>query len=119
MQPWFTDAKLGIFIHWGIYAVEGVPESWSFYWGEVPHERYMRQLDGFTASRYDPRAWAELFARAGAKYAVLTARHHDGVALWDTAHGDLNVVRSTPAGHDLIAGYADALREQDLKVGLY
>ncbi|MFE5244653.1 MULTISPECIES: alpha-L-fucosidase [unclassified Streptomyces] len=119
MQPWFPDAKLGIFIHYGIYAVDGVPESWAFYTGQVPHERYMRQLDGFTASRYDPGAWADLFVRAGARYAVLTARHHDGVALWDTAHGDLDVVRRTPAGRDLVAGYADALRERGLKVGLY
>ncbi|MFF1357300.1 alpha-L-fucosidase [Streptomyces sp. NPDC058297] len=119
MQPWFPDAKLGIFIHYGIYAVDGVPESWSFYTGKVTHEQYMKQLDGFTASKYDPSAWADLFARAGAKYAVLTARHHDGVALWDTAEGDLNAARHTPAGRDLIAGYVDALREQDLKVGLY
>ena len=119
MQPWFRDAKLGVFVHYGVYAVDGVPESWSFYLGQVPHDRYMRQLDGFTASRYDPRAWAGLFARAGARYAVLTARHHDGVALWDTAHGDLDVVRRTPAGRDLIAGYTDALRERGLKVGLY
>ncbi|MFJ8885250.1 alpha-L-fucosidase [Streptomyces sp. NPDC102402] len=119
MQPWFPDAKLGIFLHYGIYAVDGVPESWSFYDGQVPHEQYMRQLDGFTASAYDPEGWARLFARAGARYAVLTARHHDGVALWDTAHGDLDVVRNTPAGRDLVAGYADALRGQGLKVGLY
>lgn len=74
MQPWFTDAKLGIFVHYGIYSVDGVPESWSLYSGEVPREQYMRQLDGFTASAYDAGAWARLFARAGAKYAVLTAR---------------------------------------------
>jgi alpha-L-fucosidase len=119
MQPWFRDAKLGVFVHYGVYAVDGVPESWSFYLGQVSHDRYMRQLDRFTASKYEPRAWADLFARAGARYAVLTARHHDGVALWDTAHGDLNVVRHTPAGRDLIAGYTDALRERGLKVGLY
>ncbi|MFB6980108.1 alpha-L-fucosidase [Streptomyces scopuliridis] len=119
MQPWFSDAKLGIFIHYGIYAVDGVPESWSFYTGQVPHERYMRQLDGFTASRYDPKSWAELFARAGARYAVLTARHHDGVALWDTAQSGLSVPAHTPAGRDLVAGYTDALREHGLKVGLY
>ncbi|MFD9589315.1 alpha-L-fucosidase [Streptomyces sp. NPDC059980] len=119
MQPWFTDAKLGIFLHYGIYAVDGVAESWSFYTGEVTHERYMKQLDGFTASHYDPRAWADLFARAGARYAVLTARHHDGVALWDTAHHNLDVARDTPAGRDLIGGFADALRARDLKVGLY
>ncbi|MFE0675798.1 alpha-L-fucosidase [Streptomyces sp. NPDC058867] len=113
IQPWFTEAKLGIFVHWGIYAVDGVAESWSFYDGRVPYDRYMAQLGRFTADRYDPRAWADLFARAGAGYAVLTSRHHDGVALWDSAHGELNT------GRDLIAGYADALRERGLKVGLY
>src|SRR5689334_21377379 len=119
MQPWFTDAKLGIFVHWGIYAVDGVQESWSFYDDIVPYDRYMSQLGRFTGARYDPRAWARLFARAGARYAVLTARHHDGVALWDTGQGDLSVVRRTPAGRDLVAPYAEALREQGLKVGLY
>lgn len=119
MQPWFTEAKLGIFLHWGIYAVDGTLESWAFYADEVPHDQYMRQADGFTAAGYDPKAWAELFARVGARYAVLTSRHHDGVALWDTAHGDLNVVRHTPAGRDLLGPYAEALREHGLKVGFY
>ncbi|WP_329549275.1 alpha-L-fucosidase [Streptomyces sp. NBC_01356] len=119
MQPWFSDTKLGIFIHYGIYAVDGWAESWSFYTGEVTHEQYMKQLDRFTASHYDPVAWAELFARVGAKYAVLTTKHHDGVALWDTGHRNLDVVRDTPAGRDLVTGFVDALRERDLKVGLY
>jgi alpha-L-fucosidase len=119
IQSWFTEAKLGIFIHYGIYAVDGVAESWSFYSGQISHEQYMRQLHGFTAAHYDPREWAALFARAGARYAVLTARHHDGVALWDTAHGDLDVVRHTPAGRDLVGPYVAALREQGLRVGLY
>lgn len=54
MQPWFTDAKLGIFIHWGIYAVDGVQESWSFYDDIVPHDQYMSQLERFTGAKYDP-----------------------------------------------------------------
>ncbi|MFE9726804.1 alpha-L-fucosidase [Streptomyces sp. NPDC005794] len=119
MQSWFSEAKLGIFVHYGIYAVDGVPESWAFYTGQVSHAQYMKQLDGFTASQYEPRDWAALFARAGARYAVLTTRHHDGVALWDTECGDLDVVRRTPAGRDLVGPYAAALREQGLKVGMY
>ncbi|MEY9942776.1 alpha-L-fucosidase [Streptacidiphilus sp. MAP5-52] len=119
MQPWFADAKLGIFLHWGIYAVDGITESWSFYGGDVPYEKYMKQLDGFTAKNYDAEAWAGLFARAGARYAVLTAKHHDGVALWDTSHSDLSVAKRAPAGRDLLAPYADALRRHDLKVGFY
>ncbi|MEV6110673.1 alpha-L-fucosidase [Streptomyces sp. NPDC051940] len=119
MQPWFPDAKFGIFVHWGVYAVDGVQESWSFFEGDVPHATYMAQLDRFTARSYDPGAWADLFARAGARYAVLTSRHHDGVSLWDTAEGDLNVAAHTPAGRDLVGPYADAMRGRGIKVGLY
>jgi alpha-L-fucosidase len=119
MQPWFTEAKLGIFIHWGIYAVKGIPESWSFFKGEISYEDYMAQCDGFTAKNYDPAAWAHLFAESGARYAVLTTKHHDGVALWDTSLSDLNVVEKTPATRDLIGPFCDALRRYHLKVGLY
>ena len=81
---WFKDAKLGIFIHWGIYAVDGTVESGSIYQQDMSYEDYMSQINGFTASKYDPDAWAQLFREAGARYAVLTSKHHDGVALWDT-----------------------------------
>ncbi len=119
MQPWFPEAKLGIFLHWGIYSVDGIPESWSFFSGNVSYEDYMKQAEGFTASKYDPREWADLFKRAGARYVVLTTRHHDGVSLWDTEQGDLSVSKMTPAGRDLIAPYCDAMREFGLKIGFY
>ncbi len=117
-MQWFEDAKLGIFIHYGIYAVYGIPESWSFYNGQISYEDYMKQLNGFTAEKYDAQEWADLFMEAGAKYAVLTSKHHDGVALWDTKLSDLNVVDKTPAGRDLLTPYAQALRKNNLKVGL-
>ncbi len=116
---WFEDAKLGIFIHYGIYAVNGIPESWSFYNNQISYDDYMKQLDGFTAKQYDPEEWAKLFKEAGAKYAVLTSKHHDGVALWDTKQSDLNVVKKTPAAKDLLTPYAQSLRNEGLKVGLY
>lgn len=119
LQPWFERAKLGIFVHWGIYAVRGVAESWSFFNGQISYDDYMAQLDGFTASRFDADGWASLFEQAGARYAVLTAKHHDGVALWDTAAGDLSVVRRTPARRDLIAEYVGAMRRHGLRAGLY
>jgi alpha-L-fucosidase len=118
-MQWFADAKLGIFIHWGIYAVHGTSESWAFYNGHVPYDEYMAQRKGFTASKYDPEAWASLFKESGARYAVLTTKHHDGMALWDTRLSDLNVVKQTPAGRDLITPYCNALRKEGLKVGLY
>ncbi|WP_327093267.1 alpha-L-fucosidase [Nonomuraea sp. NBC_01738] len=119
MQPWFPDAKLGIFVHWGIYAVKGVAESWSFFTGEVPYDEYMAQADGFTAARFDADEWGRVFAASGARYAVLTTKHHDGMALWDTAQGDLSVVKRTPAGRDLVTEYTEAMRRHGLKVGLY
>ena len=117
-MQWFADAKFGIFIHWGIYAVDGITESWSFFDGYVSYSDYMKQAKGFTASHYDPQAWADLIKASGAKYAVLTSKHHDGVALWDTKQG-LNVVKDTPAHRDLVAPFVKALRKDDLKVGLY
>lgn len=119
LQPWYQDAKLGIFIHWGIYAVNGIPESWSFFNEQISYADYMAQCAGFTASRYDPQAWARLFQRAGARYAVLTSKHHDGVALFDTQVSDLSVVKKTPAARDLVRPYLDALRDVGLKTGLY
>ncbi len=117
---WFADAKLGIFIHWGIYAVDGIDESWSFYNGMISHEDYMKQLDGFTAAKYDPGFWAKTIRESGAKYAVLTSKHHDGVALWDTKMGDrLSVVARSPARRDVLTPFFSALKKEGLKVGCY
>jgi alpha-L-fucosidase len=116
---WFRDAKLGIFIHWGYYGVNGIGESWSMYHKQVSYEDYMDQGKKFTAENYDPVEWAKLFKKIGARYAVLTTKHHDGVALWDTQLSDLNVKEKTPAQKDLVAPFVTALRNEDLKVGLY
>lgn len=118
-MKWFKDAKLGIFIHWGIYAVNGIDESWSFYNGYILYDDYIKQLNGFNAAKYDPDSWASLIKESGAKYAVLTSKHHDGVALWNSKAGNLNVVRKTPASRDLVAPLCVALRKQGVKVGLY
>ena len=116
---WFKDAKLGIFIHWGIYAVNGIDESWSFHNGYISHNDYMKQLDGFTAKKYDPKSWAKLFKESGAKYATITTKHHDGVALWNTKLNDLNTIDKTKAKRDLIKPFANAIRNEGLKLGLY
>lgn len=119
MQQWFTDAKLGIFIHYGIYAVQGVAESWSFYNGKMSHGEYMKQLDGFTASKFDAKHWADIIARSGAKYSVLTTKHHDGVALFDTQYSDLSVMKATLAKRDIVKEWSNAIRERGLHVGMY
>ncbi|WP_447642377.1 MULTISPECIES: alpha-L-fucosidase [Chitinophagaceae] len=118
-MQWFADGKLGIFIHYGIYDVDGVTESWSFHNRDVPYDKYMSQLKRFTASRYDPEYWADLIKETGAAYAVLTTKHHDGVALWNTKQSDLNVVKKTPAKRDLLAPFYAALRKRGIKAGAY
>lgn len=118
-MEWFKDAKLGIFIHWGIYGVNGIDESWSFFNGYIPYEDYMKQLDGFTAKKFDATKWAKLIKQSGAKYTVITSKHHDGVALWDSKYGDLNVVDNTKAKRDLINPFAKAVREEGMKLGIY
>lgn len=119
MQEWFKRAKLGIFIHYGVYAVDSVAESWSFFHDRVPYKQYMSQLDRFTAKHFDANNWAELIERSGAKYAVLTTKHHDGVALFDTAQNDLSVVKSSPAKRDIVAEYAKAIQERGIRLGMY
>ncbi len=118
-MQWFKDAKLGIFIHWGIYAVNGISESWSFYNQYISHTDYMKQLDGFTAANYNPNQWADIIHASGAKYVVITSKHHDGVALWNTSQEHLSVVQNTPAANDLLSPFVKAIRKKNLKLGLY
>lgn len=116
---WFKEAKLGIFIHWGYYGVKGIGESWSMYHQKISYEDYMAQAKEFTAENYKPEEWAKLFKKIGARYAVLTTKHHDGVALWDTKYSKLNVKEKTPANKNLVTPFVNALRKENLKVGLY
>ena len=118
-MQWFADAKLGIFIHWGIYSVNGIDESWSFYNKKISYKDYMKQLKGFTASKYNPQAWADLIKSSGARYAVITTKHHDGVALWPTKQHHFNVVDNTPAKRDLLKPFYDALDKEGIKRGAY
>lgn len=118
-MDWFQDAKLGIFIHWGLYSVEGISESWSFYNGYLSHEDYLKQLHGFGAEKYNPKEWVDLIAQSGAKYTVITSKHHEGFALWNTKYGDLNAVKSSKAKRDVLTPFVEEVREKELKLGLY
>ncbi|PID27303.1 MAG: alpha-L-fucosidase [Candidatus Cloacimonadota bacterium] len=118
-MEWYRDAKLGVFIHWGIYSVKGIGESWSFFNDHISHKDYIAQKDGFKCENYNPKYWAKLIKNSGAKYSVITSKHHDGFALWDTKLGNLNAVEHSAVGRDLLTPFVDALRENNLKVGLY
>ena len=118
-MSWFEEAKLGIFIHWGIYAVDGISESWSFYNGYLSHEDYMKQLSGFTAEKYQPKDWVKLISNSGAKYTVITSKHHDGFALWNSKYGNLNAYSSAKAKKDVLTPFVKAVRKSNLKLGMY
>ena len=118
-MQWFGDAKLGIFIHAGIYAVDGIDESWSFYNKKISHADYMKQLNGFTLKKYDPATWADLIKESGARYAVITTKHHDGVAMYDTRMNNLSSVKATPAKRDMVKPFFDELRKRNIKCGAY
>jgi alpha-L-fucosidase len=118
-MQWFADAKLGIFIHWGIYAVADVSESWSFHNKQISWKDYMNQSKSFTAAKYDPADWASLIAASGARYSVITTKHHDGVALWDTKENHYSTVKNTPAKRDLLTPFYQELRKRNVKAGAY
>ncbi|TCD26760.1 alpha-L-fucosidase [Pedobacter psychrodurus] len=119
-MQWFADAKLGIFIHWGIYSVNGISESWSFFNNYINHDAYMKQLNGFTATKYQPQEWVNLIKESGAKYAVIATKHHDGVALWDSkAPLATTTLKNSAAKKDLITPFVAELKKSGLKTGLY
>lgn len=124
---WFREARFGMFIHWGVYAVpagewngetiKGIGE-WIMRFRKVPVEKYKSFAPEFTAANYNPEQWAELANKAGMKYVVITSKHHDGFALYDSAVTDWDVMASG-AKRDLLAPLAKAVRARDMKFGLY
>lgn len=118
-MEWFGDAKLGIFIHWGIYAVDGTSESWAFHNKQVPYPQYMNQMKGFKAENYKPEDWAELIAESGARYAVITSKHHDGVALWNTQMNNLSITKQSRAKRDVLSPFVQAIQKRGIKTGIY
>lgn len=115
--PWFEEARFGMFVHWGIYALPARHE-WVMNIEETTVEEYSKYFQHFDPDLYDPREWARAARDAGMKYVVLTTKHHDGFCLWDSALTDYKAT-NTPAGRDLIAPYVEALRAEGLKVGFY
>lgn len=115
---WWSAAKFGMFIHWGPYSVAGRGE-WVMNRERIPPDTYRREYAvAWKAEKFSPSAWVELAREAGMKYMVITARHHDGFALWDTATTPYNAAAMGP-GRDLILPFADAVRASGMRLGLY
>ncbi len=123
---WWQGAGLGLFLHWGFHSVEQLQPSWSAIRG-YPHGTEDERFHGMgyfrLAERFDPRAWqpgdwAPQAHAAGFRYVVLTAKHHDGFALWPSRWGNFST-RQHAGGRDLLRPYVDGLRAHGLKVGFY
>ncbi|WP_297508601.1 alpha-L-fucosidase [uncultured Caulobacter sp.] len=127
-MAWWRKARFGMFIHWGVYAVpagvyngKAVPSigEWIMLNGRIPVAEYKGFAARFNPTGYDPEAWASLAQEAGMKYVVITHKHHDGFALFDSAASDWNVVKASPYGKDLIGPLAKAVRARGLRFGAY
>ena len=131
VPPWFAEAKFGIFMHWGLYSVPAYHNEWyeKHMYGDaiMPWHRehfgpqdvfgYKDFIPKFTCEKFDPDAWAELFKKAGAKYVLPTAQHHENFAMWDSAVTPFNAKQMGPK-RDLIGDLAKAIRARGMKFGV-
>ena len=109
-MAWWREARFGLFIHWGLYAIpagqwgdETNHAEWIMTTAEIPVEEYEQFVDRFNPVAFDADAWVRTAKRAGMKYIVITTKHHDGFALFDSAVSDYDVM-ATPFGRDIMAG---------------
>ena len=116
-MKWWTEARFGMFIHWGLYALPARHE-WVRSRERMDDEAYARYFERFDPDLYDPRAWARAARQAGMKYFIVTTKHHDGFCLWDSGLTDYKVTR-TPHGKDVIRPLVEAMRAEGLRVGFY
>jgi alpha-L-fucosidase len=114
---WFHDARFGMFIHWGLYAIPARGE-WAMFQEKIPAEEYAPLAKRFRPRSFDADAWVGLAKEAGCKYIVLTTRHHEGFCLFDSKVSDFTAPK-TAAGRDFIAEYVRACRRAGLKIGFY
>lgn len=116
-MKWWTDARFGMFIHWGLYALPARHE-WVKNRERMTNEQYQKYFELFNPDLYNPKEWAKMAKAAGMKYVVLTSKHHEGFCLWDSKYTDYKAT-NTPIGKDLIKEYVEAFRAEGLKVGFY
>ncbi|MFD0710380.1 alpha-L-fucosidase [Paenibacillus sp. GCM10027626] len=114
---WFRYDRFGMFIHWGLYAIPARGE-WVRSTEQLTIEDYQPYFEQFNPDLYQPREWAKAAKAAGMRYAVLTAKHHDGFCLFDSKLTEYKST-NTPAGRDLVREFLEAFRAEGIKVGLY
>lgn len=127
-MQWWREARFGMFIHWGVYAVPagtyngkqvgGIGE-WIMNHGKIPMAEYQAYARQFNPVKYNADEWVRLAKEAGMKYIVITSKHHDGFTLFDSQASDWNVAKATPYGKDLLQPLAEACRKYGVKLGFY
>lgn len=120
---WFAKAKLGLFIHWGLYSATdgywngketpGIVE-WIASKEHIPTAEYEKLADKMTCENFAPKKWAELAKKAGMKYCVFTAKHHEGFAMYDTKYDDYSIVKKSPYGKDIAKEITEAVRKEGI-----
>lgn len=114
---WFREARFGMFIHFGLYAIPARGE-WVRHDEKISNEDYQIYFDEFNPTDFNPKEWAKIAKNAGMKYVVMTAKHHEGFALFDSKLTDYKST-NTPCKRDLVREYLEAFRAEGIKVGLY
>lgn len=114
---WWTDARFGMFIHWGLYA-QAARHEWVKNRERITTDDYQKYFEIFNPDLFNPTDWAKKAKAAGMKYAVITSKHHEGFNMFDSKYTDYKVT-NTPYGKDIIKEWVDAFRAEDLKIGFY
>ncbi|MDR1368599.1 MAG: alpha-L-fucosidase [Dysgonamonadaceae bacterium] len=139
-MAWWREARFGMFIHWGVYAVygnvydgvdingeqvhydkrtTGMPAEWILSAAKIPRATYREAAKEFEAKDYDPKKWVEIAQKAGMKYIVITAKHHDGFCLFETQYTDWNAIDASAAKRDLLKELVQEAKKAGLKIGFY
>ena len=115
---WFEDAKFGLFVHWGIYCVHGKGE-WAMHHEKIAIPEYEKLAGQFNPVKFDPAEWVRMVKGAGMRYITITAKHHDGFAMYDSKVSDYDVIDRTPYKRDILKMLADECAKQDVKLFFY
>ena len=115
---WWREARFGLFIHWGIYSIPGRGE-WVMYHERIPMKEYEGLASQFNPYKFNANEWVRLAKDAGMRYIVVTAKHHDGFSMFDTAVSDFNITKATPFKRDVLKELAEACKRADMKLGFY
>jgi alpha-L-fucosidase len=116
-MAWWTEARFGMFIHWGLYA-QAARHEWVKKHERISNEEYQKYFELFNPDLFDPVEWARKAKAAGMKYAVITSKHHEGFCMFDSDYTGYDIM-NTPYGQDIIKKWVDAFRAEGLKIGFY